>query len=50
MVDYWAYTKDTTWLQDTMNAMAAQVGPAYDFVMPQQMFDTVGALRFLAQA
>jgi len=41
MVDYWAYTKDTTWLSDTMNALYAQVGPAYDFVMPGQQFDTV---------
>jgi len=40
MVDYWAYTKDTTWEQDTLNAMNAQVGPNYDFVMPQQAFDT----------
>lgn len=44
MIDYWAYTKDTTWLNDTMNALYAQVSPTYDFVMPQQVFDTVSQI------
>lgn len=40
-MDYQALTGDTTYQQDILNAMAAQVGPAYDFVVPEQIFDEV---------
>lgn len=36
MVDYWAYTKDTTYQNTTTQALLAQIGPAADFMVPAQ--------------
>lgn len=41
IMDYQALTGDTSHQQDILNAMLAQVGPNYDFVVPQQVFDEV---------
>ncbi|KAF2460648.1 glycosyl hydrolase family 76-domain-containing protein [Lineolata rhizophorae] len=34
MVDYWAYTGDRTYVNTTMQALLAQVGPADNYMMP----------------
>lgn len=39
MMDYYAYTADDSYLNATLTAMAAQTGPDYDYVPPQQMAD-----------
>ncbi len=41
MIDYWAYTGDTTYQKSISEALLAQVGPNYDFIMPNQAFDEV---------
>ncbi|KAL9090645.1 MAG: hypothetical protein Q9159_001892 [Coniocarpon cinnabarinum] len=38
-IDYQVLTGDTTYQQDILNAIAAQVGPSYDFVVPEQAND-----------
>lgn len=37
LVDYQVYTGDKTYENATLTALAAQVGPNYDFVMPQEV-------------
>lgn len=36
MADYFSYTGDSTYLQRTLDALAAQVGPNFDYIPPQQ--------------
>ena len=41
MIDYWAYTGDKTYLKSISDALLAQVGPNFDFILPNQAFDEV---------
>ncbi|KAF2103854.1 glycoside hydrolase, partial [Rhizodiscina lignyota] len=34
LIDYWAYTKDTSYVKTVTAAIAAQVGPAKNFIVP----------------
>ena len=45
-MDYQALTGDTTYEQDILNAMFAQVGPNYDFVMPNQVSNEVCSISY----
>ena len=44
MVEYWHYTGDTSYNDVVAQAILAQVGPKNDFLMPEQVLDTVGSL------
>lgn len=46
-MDYQVLTGDTSYQEDILNAMAAQVGPNFDFVVPEQIYDEVSLLLFL---
>ncbi|KAI9746191.1 MAG: hydrolase 76 protein [Claussenomyces sp. TS43310] len=39
MLDYYKYTNDSTYLDNTLQALLSQVGPNYDFMVPAQQFD-----------
>ena len=41
MVDYWAYTKDTSYVDTTIQALMANAGTGADFMLPWHEFDTV---------
>ncbi|KAK3724752.1 hypothetical protein LTR37_000800 [Vermiconidia calcicola] len=41
MVDYWAYTGDTSYVETTQQALLAQVGPDKNY-MPPAYFDSLG--------
>jgi Glycosyl hydrolase family 76 len=41
MVDFWAYTKDQSFVYSTLQALVAQAGPGNNYIMPQQVFDEV---------
>ena len=40
-MDYQTLTGDKSHQQDILNALGAQVGPKYDFVVPEQVFQEV---------
>lgn len=40
MMQYWAYTRDESYTNVMMEALVAQLGPNYDFVLAQEAFDT----------
>ena len=39
MMDYWHYTGDSSYNNVTYQALVSQLGPAYDFNMPSEVFD-----------
>jgi len=41
MVDYWAYTGDQSYVKATQDALAAQLGPARDLIVPAHRGDEV---------
>jgi len=41
MVDYWAYTGDQSYVVATQDALAAQLGPAEDLIIPAHRGDEV---------
>jgi mannan endo-1,6-alpha-mannosidase len=40
MVSYWHYTNDSTYTEEVGQAILSQAGPANDFLMPNQVYDT----------
>ena len=44
MIDYWAYTKDTSYVGTTVEAIVANAGTGTDFMLPWHQFDTVSTL------
>ncbi|KAK5723806.1 i-AAA protease yme1 [Elasticomyces elasticus] len=38
MIDYWAYTNDTSYVSTVQQALLAQVGPTNDYMMPAYYF------------
>lgn len=40
MITYWAYTNDSTYVEEVGQAILSQAGPANDFIMANQAFDT----------
>jgi mannan endo-1,6-alpha-mannosidase len=41
LIDYYSYTKDSSYVASTIQALMAQQGPNHDFIVPQQEFDEV---------
>jgi mannan endo-1,6-alpha-mannosidase len=41
MVDYYAYTNDSSYVASTIQALMAQQGSNHDFIMVEQEFDEV---------
>lgn len=39
LIDYWKYIDDTSFVETTQQGLLAQIGPAQNFIMPQQTFD-----------
>lgn len=39
LIDYWKYIGDTSFVETTQQGLLAQIGPAQNFIMPQQTFD-----------
>lgn len=39
LIDYWNYIGDTSFVETTQQGLLAQIGPAQNFIMPQQTFD-----------
>ena len=39
-MQYWAWTKDESYSAVMTQALVSQFGPNYDFVVPQEAFDT----------
>ncbi|RMZ88848.1 hypothetical protein DV736_g3926, partial [Chaetothyriales sp. CBS 134916] len=39
MVNYWHYTGDQSYVNVTFDALISQLGPAYDYVVPSEVFD-----------
>lgn len=46
MVDYYAYTEDSTFLSTTTEALLSQVGPDNNYIVPAHRFDEVCSILF----
>jgi mannan endo-1,6-alpha-mannosidase len=46
MVDYWHFTGDKSYVSVTLEALVSQLGPANDFILAQEKFDTVTTTFF----